>query len=316
MKKFNLTFRFISICLTILWSLTISAQGTSYKSSELLIKELSNGKKTYVLKNGKYPFTASWELATEFSDGYALVADPPIYHGIDTTGKILFTKKVSDDVYIFYAGEGMYSIVEGYRIGYLNHLGNQVIPTIYGGGGGALPMFSEGICALIDSTDSHYLFIDKKGKQAIDFIINGTFGGAGTFKYPEFRDGLCIAHENYKFGFINHQGEWVIEPKYDAATHFSEGLAAVRNLGEVFFIDTKGTKVFNRSFGVMYDEGCCGFSYGSFKNGEAMVNIDISQNHINPSDFFNEDRIIRNPMLDKFAIINRKGEIIRYVEKE
>ena len=316
MKKLKLSFLFISICLIILWSLTISAQGTSYKSGELLVKELSNGKKTYILKNGKYPFTGSWETATEFSNGYALVADQHIYYGIDTTGKILFTKKVSDDGFIDYANEGMYFIVDGFRTGFLNHLGDQVIPTIYGGVAGETPWFSEGICVVIDSTDSKYLFINKKGKQAINFIINGTFGGAGTYQYPEFHYGLCMAHEKYKFGFINHQGEWVIEPKYDAVTHFSEGLAAVRNLGEVFFIDTKGTKVFNRSFGVMADEGCCGFTYGSFKNGEAMVNVDISQNHINPSDFFNKNRIERNPALDKFAIINRKGEIIRYVEKE
>ena len=91
----KLSFLFISICLIILWSLTISAQGTSYKSGELLVKELSNGKKTYILKNGKYPFTGSWETATEFSNGHALVADHQIYYGIDTTGKILFTKNIT-----------------------------------------------------------------------------------------------------------------------------------------------------------------------------------------------------------------------------
>ena len=315
MKNLNLSFRFISICLIILCSLTISAQETSYKSGELLVKELPNGKETYILKNGKYPFTGSWEMATEFSNGYALVADSNNYSGIDTTGKILFTKKGSDDVSIHYANEGMYSIVDGIRIGFLNHLGDQVIPTIYGGVAGETPWFSEGICVVIDSTESKYLFINKKGEQTIDFIINGTFGGAGTHQYPEFHNGLCMAHENYKFGFINHQGEWVIKPKYDAVTHFSEGLAAVRNLGEVFFIDTKGTKVFNRTFGVMDDEGCCGFTYGSFKNGEAMVNVDISQNHINPRDFFNKNQIERNSDLDKFAIINRKGEIIRLMEQ-
>jgi formylglycine-generating enzyme required for sulfatase activity len=315
MKNLNLSFRFISICQIILCSLTISAQETSYKSGELLVKELPNGKETYILKNGKYPFTGSWEMATEFSNGYALVADSNIYYGIDTTGKILFAKKGNADVSINYANEGMYSIVDGLRIGFLNHLGDQVIPTIYGGVAGATPWFSEGICVVIDSTESKYLFINKKGEQAIDFIINGTFGGAGTYQYPEFHNGLCMAHENYKFGFINHQGEWVIKPKYDAVADFSEGLAAVSNLGEVFFINTKGNKVFNRSFGVMYDEGCCGFSYGSFKNGEAMVNVDISQNHINPRDFFNKNQIERNSDLDKFAIINRKGKIIRLMEQ-
>ena len=122
MKNLNLSFRFISICLIILCSLTISAQETSYKSGELLVKELPNGKETYILKNGKYPFTGSWEMATEFSNGYALVADSNNYSGIDTTGKILFTKKGSDDVSIHYANEGMYSIVDGIRIGFLNYL--------------------------------------------------------------------------------------------------------------------------------------------------------------------------------------------------
>lgn len=70
-------------------------------------------------------------------------------------------------------------------------------------------------------------------------IINPQFETA-TF----FRDGLALVKpigEESKYGFINEKGKYTIEPKYKEATVFSEGLAwVVEENGAPSVIDTKG----------------------------------------------------------------------------
>lgn len=56
----------------------------------------------------------------------------------------------------------------------------------------------------------------------------------------QFSEGLACVEKNEKLGYINAKGEWVIECQYDCATSFSEGLASV-TLGEKSgYIDTQG----------------------------------------------------------------------------
>ena len=65
-------------------------------------------------------------------------------------------------------------------------------------------------------------------------------------KASPFSDGLALvcSKSNGLFGFINRSGAWVIEPQYDqAADKFSEGLARVEVNGKYGFIDKNGTMV-------------------------------------------------------------------------
>lgn len=48
------------------------------------------------------------------------------------------------------------------------------------------------------------------------------------------------ANSNGYWGFINTTGEWVIEPQYEDAQSFSEGLAAVKYYGKWGYIDAQG----------------------------------------------------------------------------
>lgn len=59
----------------------------------------------------------------------------------------------------------------------------------------------------------------------------------------QFSEGLACVEKNEKLGYINAKGEWVIECQYDCATSFSEGLASV-TLGEKSgYIDVEGNWV-------------------------------------------------------------------------
>ena len=53
-------------------------------------------------------------------------------------------------------------------------------------------------------------------------VIEPRFDGAMLFS-----EGLAAVKIDEKYGYIDKAGEWVIEPTFSYATYFSEGLAAV-----------------------------------------------------------------------------------------
>ncbi len=62
--------------------------------------------------------------------------------------------------------------------------------------------------------------------------------------YSQFSEGLAPVSVGEKFGYIDMTGTMVIEPQFDIANPFSEGLAAV--VGDNYlwgFIDKTGTVV-------------------------------------------------------------------------
>ena len=56
--------------------------------------------------------------------------------------------------------------------------------------------------------------------------------------------------KNYQWGFIDQQGEWVIDPQYLIVSEFHHGVAAVFKQGEYGWqlINTDGKPVLDRKF--------------------------------------------------------------------
>lgn len=55
-----------------------------------------------------------------------------------------------------------------------------------------------------------------------------------------FSEGLANVRKNRKFGLMDKTGRLVIGLQYDDTSSFSEGLAAVEKNGKVFYIDKTG----------------------------------------------------------------------------
>src|SRR6185369_6934339 len=69
-----------------------------------------------------------------------------------------------------------------------------------------------------------------------------------------FSEGLAsVSVDGNRYGYIDKSGTFVINPQYDEARSFSEGLAVVISDGKVGYIDTKGkvviTPQFERAYG-------------------------------------------------------------------
>lgn len=70
-----------------------------------------------------------------------------------------------------------------------------------------------------------------------------------------FSEGLSLAATNGKWGYIDRTGEFVIQPEYDYAEHFLGGIAFVEKDGQFAYIDASGQLVVEVAGQVSYEEG-------------------------------------------------------------
>lgn len=109
-----------------------------------------------------------------------------------------------------FEGRGGVGSWVGGKFGYIDRSGRFVIqPTLEKAG----PFSENGLAAVGKG------YIDRNGA----IKIKGPFYPAG-----DFSEGVApAASEDFKFGFIDNQGKWVVSPVWDSADSFSEGLAGV-----------------------------------------------------------------------------------------
>lgn len=185
------------------------------------------------------------------------------------------------------------------QIGFIDKEGKYIIPAIYKDGS----PFSEGL-AFVVPEGGYPTCIDKNGETK--FILK-----QAKYVFP-FSDGLSLFYvvdkENKrKAGFVDQQGNVVIQPQYEYASSFHEGLAAVEENDKWGFINKEGKIVINPQF----DEvGIFKNGLAFFYNGKQYGYIDKEGNYvINPqfdgADFFQ----------DGLAAI-KIGELVGFVDEK
>jgi len=55
-----------------------------------------------------------------------------------------------------------------------------------------------------------------------------------------YSDGIFCLMKDRKYGYFDYTGKWIVQPTYDSATYFSEGMAVVSKGGKSALIDTNG----------------------------------------------------------------------------
>lgn len=100
-----------------------------------------------------------------------------------------------------------------------------------------------------------YGYINKEGKLIIPFKFSKAY---------EFNDfGVAIVEENNKFGIIDINGEYIINPQFDSISPYSEGRAIYIEKSKMGVLDEKGNKLIE----AIYDY------IGNYNNGYAVVGI-------------------------------------------
>ncbi|KAB2814744.1 WG repeat-containing protein [Phaeocystidibacter luteus] len=111
---------------------------------------------------------------------------------------------------------------------------------------------------------------------------------------------LFPCSENQKWGYIDIHGDWAIEPQYDLAEVFTEGIAAVRQDGFYFYINDKNERLHTSAFVYAYP----------FTNGLAIV-MEGEHYHLINADFERISareytQIYRRPSGIYIALINNE----------
>lgn len=153
--------------------------------------------------------------------------------------------------------------------------------------------FSDGLANV--RYDARWCYINKKGKIVFDmgYIV----------RCEPFSDGLAGFTVEYlgkeMYGFIDLNGDVVIEPKFVYAEKFENGLATVAiEKGIYFYIDKKGNDVFGKRYDFASD----------FNNGFALVkeNSDMFLIDTKGNQFFPPDDYI---LISRTAYVLSDGSI-------
>ena len=76
-----------------------------------------------------------------------------------------------------------------------------------------------------------------------NFKINPQFDHA-----RDFHNGLAAVKKEKEWGYVNSKGEWIVNPQFDKARPFGTSRAMVKKGGEWGWIDNKGKYVINPQF--------------------------------------------------------------------
>lgn len=262
----------------------------------------------YIDKMGNEVIPAKFSIAGDFKNGIASV-DLDKY--IDKTGKLLSNNdlKTHDEIVIFSQDEKMG----------LKHLnGKIVVPCKYD----IVQNFSEGMAAVCEETLLGY--VDSLGNniipclyRSINYYDNGVMDDWGEYGSPDeandFHEGLVLVMRNRMAGFFNKQGKTVIPFVYKRAKDFSEGFAAVKTTQKWGFVDKEGNNVipcrydtvasFKEGLAAAVKNGKCGYVNA---NGQEIVPFIFDK----PEDFEP-----LNDFHEGLAIVKKNGAF-GYVDKE
>jgi hypothetical protein len=268
-----------------------------------------NGKDGFIDGDGKIVIEPAFEKAYPFTDGLAAVQQEQLWGFIDTKGHIVIEPRF---IMVGLFSDGLASFRDKRFTdpwGYIDKSGMVVIEPQYDVAGdfrngvalvGFATLKGKLLSRIADTgLECEYRFIDRTGTivpeppplhfasgeqgELIPFMkdeVAGYLDADGNVAIqPQFQvastfsEGLACVCQKGLFGFIDTRGEWVIPPRFQYANDFSDGLAGVP-LGENGwgFIDHAGREVIPGKFS---------WVYGGFRNGVAEVAFDGKRGYIN-----------------------------------
>ena len=236
----------------------------------------------FIDPSGEWVLAPEYEKANFFNSGIALVMKNGIWCYIDKAGNVLKTPNV--DRYYDFQNEGVAIFKQNNAMGLIDTTGTIIVDPQFS----KIEKFVNGHAVV--GNNNMYGIIDSKGEIIVPLeydkighyhpkVIWASKGGNyglinnGIFKpidkvneIWDFTAGsdLTVAKRKGKFGFINSQGEWVIEAKYKEAKSFNIGFAPVGDGKKWGIIDETGKLVMPYRFDDIK-------SYGN--NGLAAVMI-------------------------------------------
>jgi len=228
-----------------------SITGSSKDNTVKLFPVKVEGRWGYINDGGRLQIEPSFQHASLFHEGVAVVRQSNRWKYIDKSGEVAIEGNFSN---IRNFSQGKAAVRFDGRWGYINKAGAFVINPKYRDA----HLFSNGRAFVRSLYNWSYYYVDENGDklEAVDMPDNFDF-----VEKNEFRDGLAMVRDDDQFGYIDETGSAVIDFKYKEARPFSERLAAVKISDKWGFINSDETVKISPQF----------ISAGDFGNGLAPV---------------------------------------------
>lgn len=200
---------------------------SSYFSEGLMPME-EGGRWGFVDRNFQWVVPPQFAHAGELAEGLAPVKIGTKGGFVDRHGKTIIPPRY-DGVWGFSNGAALVRL--NGLFGYVDRGGREIIRTQFA----YASYFREERAFVRTPTATHFMMINKSG----DAITKPVYQLAG-----EFSEGSAAVQENGLWGFVDHNGSWMIRPTFVRADGFWRGLARVAWKDGRGYIDKKGRTVF------------------------------------------------------------------------
>ena len=200
---------------------------------------------------------AAYSSAGVMSDGMFFVSDGTAYGYVDYFGKLAIPYQYEKALTF---SEKLAAVQKDGKWGYINQQGETILPFEYAEAGS----FRHGLAPVKMEEGSPTVYIDPEGKVCLE----GKWDWGGDFT----ADKLARVRIAGKYGHINLKGRLIVPARYEEATDFAEGFAAVK-VGEDnwVYVNAKG-KIISKSYryAQAYKDGGAFVIYEDPKSGEVM----------------------------------------------
>jgi len=186
-------------------------------SNQYLYLIKKNMKYGFIDITGKIIIEPKFDDAWEFKDEVAAVSLNKKWGFINKQGTVIIQPQYEIVLNFF---DGLAAVLLNKKWGYIDKNGNMVINTQFDMSGS--PGFMEGLAVV--KQNQKYGYINMQG----DFVIKPEYDDAFPFKDGFATVGYGDHIRGIKFGLINKKGEKVIDFKYDSPLFFHEGLTEVQ----------------------------------------------------------------------------------------
>ena len=188
---------------------------------------LKDGRYGYISKDGKMLTEFKYDTASQFTNGYGRVSINGKSDAVDKEGKELFGFKYDDLIPL---SENSFLVALDGKCGIVNNEGNEITPLTYEAPVG---IDRESYTVLIQNQDYHgYSVFDKSGTKK---------GEIHQYICKSIGDDLITAqNEDGLFGYVDLEGNTIIDFKYLSSTTFTYDRAIVTDSEGVHIIDKTG----------------------------------------------------------------------------
>ena len=238
-------------------------------------KIYDQSKYVYLNADGDLAFDKEFDYAIAFSEGYAAVRIDNLWGFIDTNGEFVIKPKYEGSENSFGSFQsGLVNVPDENGIIYIDPQGRQIL-----GPYDSAASFYNGYAAIIDGEGEDRIsgYIDPEGNFVLKFTAEDqidAWRGYSEGLFAVLDTSEEMESQTCREGFMNPEGDWVIEPKYCVFSGFSEGLAFVSTTGYeyFYFIDQNEETIISNDY----------YATGQFYGGCAVVYWEEGMGLIDP----------------------------------